>query len=208
MSVASAEVPVADALSAGADGSLADEAAVALLTECGWLDREDFTSQFTVATEGDTPTAVIDWKSAIAALEDERLPCSTEDQGILRLAASIANGTPVSLGDVIPGFGERKANAVIQALTSMAGLEWMECLIESYVGLLAMLDNFLRLRPDGFRALVAFMESEGMQMPECAASMAIAELTYFTAQCCQMLGRDHESPVARTGIRFSFPDQA
>lgn len=67
MSVTSADVEISDALIAGTDGSRADEAAVSVmrLAECGWLDREDFTSQFATTDVGDTPTAVIDWKAAV-----------------------------------------------------------------------------------------------------------------------------------------------
>ena len=48
--------------------------------------------------------AWIDWEAAIVALEAGRLPCSTSEAGLLRLAASIAEGGPVDLGDVIGGL--------------------------------------------------------------------------------------------------------
>jgi hypothetical protein len=52
--------------------------------------------------------ASIDWEAAIAALEAGKLPCSGEHR-ILRLAASIAAGTPVSLSDALSGIDDREA---------------------------------------------------------------------------------------------------
>lgn len=91
------------ALTAGTAGIYALEAGTELIIGCGcWLRREDFTSRVITAVDGNdqgTMLASIDWEAAIAALDAGELPCSNGERRVLRLAASIAAGTPVSLSD-------------------------------------------------------------------------------------------------------------
>ena len=86
------------ALTAGAAGIYALEAGTELIIGCGcWLHREDFTSRFITAVDGNdqgTMLASIDWEAAIAALDAGELPCSNGERRVLRLAASIAAGNP------------------------------------------------------------------------------------------------------------------
>jgi hypothetical protein len=114
--------PLANALLACAAGIYTHEAGVGLLiANRAFLDREDFTSQFiTTATDG-TMTAAIDWQAAVTALDQGQLPCSSGERHMLKLAASIAAGTPVSLSDALTGIDRRNASLVINAVTHATG---------------------------------------------------------------------------------------
>ncbi len=92
MTPAAGEPPLAARLRAWARGSYPDEAGVELLTgHAVFPGRDDFASRFiTIAGGG---LAVIDWRAAIAALDDS-LPCSGSEDRMLRLAASLSDGTP------------------------------------------------------------------------------------------------------------------
>lgn len=48
-----------------------------------------------------TDMAQIDWNAAIPALTAGELPCSGSEHRIIRLAASLAAGIPVDLGDAV-----------------------------------------------------------------------------------------------------------
>ncbi len=50
--------------------------------------------------------AWIDWDAVIAALDGD-LPASGGEKRIVRIAASLAAGHPVSLRDAIPGLDQR-----------------------------------------------------------------------------------------------------
>lgn len=58
--------------------------------------------------------ASIDWEAAISALDAGELPCSNGERRVLRLAASIAAGAPVSLGNTLTGIDDRNATLAIQ----------------------------------------------------------------------------------------------
>ena len=119
-----AQLPAA--LRAAASGIHPLEAGTSLLIDCGcWLHRDDFTSQFiTTATsisDGTTVLATIDWEAAITALDAGKLPCSGGERRVLRLAASIASGIPVSLYDNLPGIDQRNASLVVNAIWHATG---------------------------------------------------------------------------------------
>ncbi len=59
--------------------------------------------------------------AAIAALDAGDLPCSGGEQRMLRLAASIAGGTPVSLRDTLSGIDHRNVQLVITAVLHASG---------------------------------------------------------------------------------------
>jgi hypothetical protein len=106
------------ALIACAAGIHTLEAAAELNIGCGcWLRRGDFTGRFiTAAPDGGDAGAMlasIDWEAAIAALDTGELPCSNGERRVLRLAASIAAGTPVSLSDALTGIDDRNATLAI-----------------------------------------------------------------------------------------------
>lgn len=110
----------AEALRACASGILTAEVGFGLLISCGgWLHRDDFTSQFiTTATDasGVTLMAAIDWHTAVTALDHGQLPCSSGERHMLKLAASIAAGTPVSLSDTLSGIDHRNASLLAAAI--------------------------------------------------------------------------------------------
>jgi len=81
------------------------EAAVELLiSHASWLRRDDFLHRFVHTAPSlidSTPMAAIDWPEAIAALDQDQLPCSGGEARMLRLTASPAEGIPVDLRDTL-----------------------------------------------------------------------------------------------------------
>lgn len=120
-----ADPPLHTALRAYASGIYPLEAGVELLTaHASWLHRDDFIDAFLhtdTTTVDDTALASIDWTGAITALDTGALPCSSGEQRMLRLAASIADGTPVSLHDTLTGLDHRNTNLLIAAVLHASG---------------------------------------------------------------------------------------
>jgi hypothetical protein len=118
---AAGEPPLAAQLRAWARGIYPDEAGVELLiSHASFLHRADFTSRF-ISTPGDgAGLAALDWPAAIAALDDS-LPCSGGENRMLRLAASLAGGIPVSLRDTLTGIDDHGIALVIQAILRASG---------------------------------------------------------------------------------------
>ena len=117
---------LAEALRACAGGILTAKASVSLLIECGgWLHRDDFTGPFittgTSISDGTTLMASIDWPAAITALDAGRLPRGSGERHMLRLAASIAGGVPVSLSDALTSIDHRNANLLATAILHANG---------------------------------------------------------------------------------------
>jgi len=120
---AATDPPLAGQLRAWARGIYPDEAGVELLIgHAVFLHRADFTSRFITTPAGSdgTPLAVIDWPAVIAAL-DGSLPCSGGENRMLRLAASLAAGIPVSLRDTLTGIDGRGTQLVVQAVLHASG---------------------------------------------------------------------------------------
>jgi energy-coupling factor transporter ATP-binding protein EcfA2 len=65
--------------------------------------------------------AWIDWDAVIAALDGGRLPASGGEKRIVRIAASLAAGHPVSLRDAIPGLDRQSLELVTTAIRRAAG---------------------------------------------------------------------------------------
>ena len=85
----------------------------------------DFTSQFITTADaghGAILMAVIDWLAAVTALDHGLLPCSSGERHVLKLAASIAAGTPVSLSDALTGIDRRNASLVVEAVAHASAL--------------------------------------------------------------------------------------
>jgi hypothetical protein len=103
-----------------AKGLLSCEAAVELLIgHAWWLYREDFLE---IAVESDGHgSAAVDWEAAVAALGEGQLPCSGSEGQVLRLAASIAHGVRVDLGEAVSGLDRRNAILVATAVLHAAG---------------------------------------------------------------------------------------
>jgi hypothetical protein len=116
------------ALRACARGIRHHEAGTSLLIGCGhWLHRDDFTSRFIEhSTSGGTPMAATDWEAAITALHARRLPASSGERRMLLLAASIADGVPVALSDVLVGIDRRNASLVVSAVARATGFQGQE----------------------------------------------------------------------------------
>ena len=112
------------ALRAAAAGIHPDEAAAGLIISHGvFLRRGDFTRHVETADSiGDgTPMAWIDWGAVITALDGGGLPASSGERRIVRIAASLAAGHPVSLRDAIPGLDQRSLGLVTAAIRHAAG---------------------------------------------------------------------------------------
>src|SRR5216683_687505 len=108
------------ALRGAAGGLYAIEAATGLIiAHASWLAREDFTRFIHVGTsisDPGTELASIDWEAAIRALDAGELPSSGGERRMLRLAASLADQAPVSLGDAITGIDNRNAGLLVRAV--------------------------------------------------------------------------------------------
>jgi hypothetical protein len=112
------------ALRAAAAGIHPDEAGTGLIISHGtFLHRDDFTRHVETAASisGGTPMAWIDWDAVVAALDTGLLPASGGEKRILRVAASLAAGHPVSLREAIPGLDQRSPDLVTAAIRLAAG---------------------------------------------------------------------------------------
>jgi hypothetical protein len=114
------------ALRASAKGLYSAEASVELLISHGsFLRRNDFSERFvhygTSVTDGTTSMASIDWAAAITALDTGNLPCSGGEQRIMRIAASLADGIPIDLGDCLGGLDHYNIQLVINAVLHASG---------------------------------------------------------------------------------------
>jgi hypothetical protein len=123
----STELPkssITDAVRAAAAGLYSLEAACELLISAGWLHRGDFArfiSTGTSLTDGVTELARIDWQSVITSRDAGHLPCSSGENRILRLAASIAAGIPVDLNDALSGLDHASTAHIVQAVRHANG---------------------------------------------------------------------------------------
>ena len=115
---------------AHAAGLLCAVAAVELLIgHAVWLRRNDFVHGFVCVVDefaGESSLAWVDWRAAVTALDGGRLPCSGGEAGVLRVAASVAEGIPVDLSEALSGLDERNlvlvAGAVLRAGGSSASV--------------------------------------------------------------------------------------
>jgi hypothetical protein len=112
------------ALLAAAAGIHPDEAGTGLIVSHGaFLHLDGFTRHIETAAciSDGTPMAWIDWDAVIAALDGGRLPASGGEKRIVRIAASLAAGHPVSLRDAIPGIDRQSLELVTTAIRRAAG---------------------------------------------------------------------------------------
>jgi hypothetical protein len=122
---------LATLLQDGVRGCYAEEAAVALLIDHGlWLRRCDFVRTCIEITDftGDEQAAFIDWRAATQALDLGKLPCSTSEASVLRIAAGLA-GVTVDLRARLGGLDARNirlvAEAVMHANGTPTALPWL-----------------------------------------------------------------------------------
>ena len=115
------------ALRAHAAGLLCAQAAVELLIgHAVWLCRSGFVDRFgTVETDpalvGQRALAWVDWHAAAAAVQAGRLPCSASEGHILLIAASLAEGVAVDLGDAVTGLDTINGVLVARAVLTAGG---------------------------------------------------------------------------------------
>ncbi len=115
---------LATALRTHAQGLYCLEAAADLFIAQSWLHRADFTSKFISVTPSlvdGKAMAVVDWPSAITALDTGDLPCSGGEQRMLRITASIADGIPVDLRDSLTGIDDHKIQLLLRAVLHTSG---------------------------------------------------------------------------------------
>lgn len=65
--------------------------------------------------------AGIDWPAAVAGLSAGRLPCSGSEGALLRICASLTDGTAVDLGAALTGLDEANVVRVTAALVHAGG---------------------------------------------------------------------------------------
>jgi hypothetical protein len=70
---------------------------------------------------GDLVLAVVDWPAAVKALTAGGLPCSGSEGCVLRIAASIAAGVPVDLGDCLSALDNFNVDLVVEAVLHANG---------------------------------------------------------------------------------------
>jgi hypothetical protein len=104
-----------------AAGISADAAATGLLIRHGhFLHQPGFRRIITAGSSiwSGEPVAVIRWKAAVHALDTGYLPCSSSEQAILRIAASLGDDTiGVHLRSVLGGLDSRNITLVTNAIT-------------------------------------------------------------------------------------------
>jgi hypothetical protein len=95
-----------------------------LIAHAVWLRRSDFVDRF-VDTAGDLAggrvLAWVRWRAATRALDAGRLPCSDSEAQVLRIAASLAEGIPVDLGEALGGLDEANVGLVAAAVVRANG---------------------------------------------------------------------------------------
>jgi hypothetical protein len=108
-----------------AAGISADTAAVALIAGHGhFLHQPGFRRLVAAGSSicSGEPAAVIRWRAAIHALDTGRLPCSTSEEAVLRIAASLGDpAIPVHLRQVLGSLDRRNITLVTAAITAANG---------------------------------------------------------------------------------------
>jgi hypothetical protein len=100
-------------------------AAVELLVAYAvWLRRNDFVDRFVETADsvgGEIVLAWVDWRAAVSALDVGGVPCSDTEAQVLRIAASLAEGIPVDLGEAVTGLDEAVVGLVAAAVVRANG---------------------------------------------------------------------------------------
>jgi len=113
------------ALLAGtAAGLLADTAATGLIIAHGHFLHDPAFRRIIAAGSSvadGQPFAVIRWNAAVTALELGCLHATGSERAVLLIAASIAEGTPVSLRDCLGSLDRRNIALVTGAITTANG---------------------------------------------------------------------------------------
>jgi hypothetical protein len=108
-----------------AEGICADVAAVMLIDRHGHFLHDPAFRRIIAAGSSITtgqPLAVIRWNAAITALDRGQLPCSSSEQSVLRIAASLADpGIAVRLRDTLGNLDARNITLVTDAIAAANG---------------------------------------------------------------------------------------
>ena len=108
-----------------AEGICADVAAVMLIDRHGHFLHDPAFRRIIAAGSSITtgqPLAVIRWHAAITALDTGQLPCSSSEQSVLRIAASLADpGIAVRLRDNLGNLDARNITLVTDAIAAANG---------------------------------------------------------------------------------------
>jgi hypothetical protein len=108
-----------------AEGICADVAAVMLIDRHGHFLHDPAFRRIIAAGSSITtgqPLAVIRWHAAITALDRGQLPCSSSEQSVLRIAASLADpGIAVRLRDNLGNLDARNITLVTDAIAAANG---------------------------------------------------------------------------------------
>ncbi len=107
-----------------AAGLLADTAAARLIIAHGHFLHEPAFRKIIAAGSSvadGQPFAVIRWNAAVTALELGCLHATGSERAVLLIAASIAEGTPVSLRDCLGSLDRRTIALVTGAITAANG---------------------------------------------------------------------------------------
>ena len=107
-----------------AAGMLADTAAAGLIIAHGHFLHDPAFRRVIAAGSSvadGQPFAVIRWNAAVTALELGCLHATGSERAVLLIAASIAEGTPVSLRDCLGSLDRRNIALVADAITAANG---------------------------------------------------------------------------------------
>ena len=108
-----------------AEGICADVAAVMLIDRHGHFLHDPAFRRIIAAGSSITtgqPLAVIRWTAAVHALEAGQLPCSSSEQAILRIAASLADpAIAVNLRENLGNLDTRNITLVTDAIAAANG---------------------------------------------------------------------------------------
>jgi hypothetical protein len=89
-----------------------------------WLCRDDFVDRFVRLvpdSSGDGLWAVVGWRAVVRAVGAGRLACSDSEGHVLRIAASIAEGVPVDLGECLSVLDQANVGLVVEAVLRASG---------------------------------------------------------------------------------------
>ena len=107
-----------------AAGMLCDTAAADLIIAHGHFLHDPAFRRIIAAgasvTDGQ-PFAVIRWNAAVTALATGHLPCTGSERAVLLIAASLAEGIPVSLRENLGSLDRRNITLVTDAITAANG---------------------------------------------------------------------------------------
>jgi hypothetical protein len=65
--------------------------------------------------------AWIEWEEAVGAVTGRNLGCSSSEAQVLAIAASIAEGVPLDLGNALTGLDDHNVSLVAEAVAHASG---------------------------------------------------------------------------------------